>query len=44
MFLHNKHVNYLDWYVKNHDGVSRSEVIRDTLEKIMEEDEDYSKL
>lgn len=43
VFLHNKHINYLDWYVRNHDGTNRSEVIRDALEKMMDEDKLYNK-
>ncbi|QQS38682.1 hypothetical protein IPM62_04845 [Candidatus Woesebacteria bacterium] len=41
VFLHNKHISYLNWYVKVHDGTNRSEVIRKALEKIIETDRLY---
>lgn len=43
VFLHNKHINYLDWYVKTHDGSNRSELIRDALESMIDADTDYKK-
>lgn len=41
VFLHNKHVSYLDWYVKTHEGTNRSEVIRNALENIIDNDKEY---
>jgi len=43
VFLHNKHINYLDWYVKSNDGTNRSELIRDALEKVILQDHEYNK-
>ncbi len=41
VFLHNKHITYLDWYVKVHEGTNRSEVIREALEKIIDSDAEF---
>lgn len=42
VFLHNKHLNYLDWYVKTHDGSNRSEIIREALEREIENNDKYN--
>lgn len=43
VFLHNKHLAYLNWYVKNNEGTNRSEVIRESLERLMDNDPEYKK-
>jgi len=36
VFLHNRHVNFLDWYVNEYDiDANRSKIIRDSLDEYM---------